>query len=251
MNNTQQTAPIVQKFYNPLIVSLETLEVKDKTVEGYYKQIKNNLYVGVKADYLVARDFWCAKNELKPQEFSELVKQLGFSGSTQQKYLSIGSDIRLMRVFTAGKLPMKWTNQYLLTKLTDEQFSKVEKELDPETTAKQISEIAGMSDKRKNQIANDLLNFLNLEIDKSEIDSVSTFERIVERVKTALSKIPQVKIKDEKVEKVKERLTAYISKLEAKKEKERNDAIDAKVKRAQKLQAQDLFDKSKQIGATA
>jgi hypothetical protein len=221
MNNTQQTAPIVQKFYNPLIVSLETLEVKEKTPEGYLRQIKNNLYVGVKAHYLVARDFWSAKNNLKPQEFNELVKQLGFSGSTQQKYLSIGSDIRLMRVFTAGKLPMKWTNQYLLTKLTDEQFSKVEKKLDPETTAKQIAVIAELKPDKKEQIANDLLKLFELELVKPEIDTISTFEKIVEKVKSALSKIPQVKLNEERVEPVKQKLTAYFSKLEKEKEKER------------------------------
>jgi hypothetical protein len=229
MNNTQQTAPIVQKFYNPLIVSLETLEVKEKTPEGYLRQIKNNLYVGVKAHYLVARDFWSAKNNLKPQEFIELVKQLGFSGSTQQKYLSIGSDIRLMRVFTAGKLPMKWTNQYLLTKLTDEQFSKVEKKLDPETTAKQIAVIAELKPDKKEQIANDLLKLFELELVKPEIDTISTFEKIVEKVKSALSKIPQVKLNEERVEPVKQKLTAYFSKLEKEKEKEKNREFKLKL----------------------
>jgi hypothetical protein len=229
MNNTQQTAPIAQKFYNPLIVSLETLEVKEKTPEGYLRQIKNNLYVGVKAHYLVARDFWSAKNNLKPQEFNELVKHLGFSGSTQQKYLSIGSDIRLMRVFTAGKLPMKWTNQYLLTKLTDEQFSKVEKKLDPETTAKQIAVIAELKPDKKEQIANDLLKLFELELVKPEIDTISTFEKIVEKVKSALSKIPQVKLNEERVEPVKQKLTAYFSKLEKEKEKEKNREFKLKL----------------------
>ena len=70
MTTTEQTVPTEQKYYNPLIVRLEALEVKDKTPEGYYRQIKNNLYVGVKAEYLVARDFWSAKNNLKSQEFN-------------------------------------------------------------------------------------------------------------------------------------------------------------------------------------
>jgi hypothetical protein len=126
-----------------------------------------------------------------------------------------------MRVFTAGKLPMKWTNQYLLTKLTDEQFSKVEKKLDPETTAKQIAVIAELKPDKKEQIANDLLKLFELELVKPEIDTISTFEKIVEKVKSALSKIPQVKLNEERVEPVKQKLTAYFSKLEKEKEKER------------------------------
>lgn len=240
MTTTEQTVPTEQKFYNPLVVRLEALEVKDKTPEGYLRQIKNNLYVGVKADYLVARDFWSAKNNLKPQEFNQLVKQLGFSGSTQQKYISIGSDIRLMRVFTANKLPMKWTTQYLLTKLSDEQFSTVEKKLDPETTAKAISEIAGLKPDKKEQIANDLLKLFELELIKPEIDTISTFEKIVEKVKSALSKIPQVKLNEKNVEPVKQKLTAYFSKLEKEKEGERLREFKLKLVKSRLNQAEEI-----------
>jgi hypothetical protein len=252
MTTTEQTVPTEQKFYNPLIVRLEALEVKDKTPEGYYRQIKNNLYVGVKAEYLVARDFWSAQNNLKPQEFNELVKQLGFSGSTQQKYLSIGSDIRLMRLYTSGKLPMKWTTQYLLTKLSDEQFSTVERNLDPETTAKKISEIAELPSSKKQQIAKDLLKLFELELVRPEIDTISTFEKIVERVKSALSKIPQVKLNEERVEPVKQKLTAYFSKLEKEKEKEQAKKLKEMKKTADKEQVKSILKSSKQtIGATA
>jgi len=240
MTTTEQTVPTEQKFYNPLVVRLEALEVKDKTPEGYLRQIKNNLYVGVKADYLVARDFWSAKNNLKPQEFNQLVKQLGFSGSTQQKYISIGSDIRLMRVFTANKLPMKWTTQYLLTKLSDEQFSTVEKKLDPETTAKAISEIAGLKPDKKEQIANDLLKLFELELIKPEIDTISTFEKIVEKVKSALSKIPQVKLNEERVEPVKQKLTAYFSKLQREKEAEKMREFKLKLVKSRLNQAEEI-----------
>ena len=261
MITTNETVPTEQKFYNPLTVRLEALEVKDKTPEGYLRQIKNNLYVGVKAVYLVARDFWSAKNNLKPQEFNELVQQLGFSGSTQQKYLSIGSDIILMRVFTAGKLPMKWTNQYLLTKLTDEQFSKVEKILDPETTAKVIAKIAELKPDKKEEIANDLLKLFELELVKPEIDTISTFEKIVERVKSALKNIPQIKLRDEyevsgqtrsRVETVKEKLTAYFNKLEQEKAKEQAQKLKEMKKTAAKEQSKSILKSSqKTIGATA
>ena len=111
------------EIFNPLVNNLQTLEVghnekdpsKKKSVEKYFSQIKSNLYIGVKAHYLIARDLFDAKVNLKNNDFSRLVEQLSFSGSTQSKYLNIGKDLRLFSLFTKGKLPFKWTSQYFLT----------------------------------------------------------------------------------------------------------------------------------------
>ena len=43
--------------------------VKDKTVEGYHKQISNNMMVGIKATYFVCRDLHDAKQSLNEKEF--------------------------------------------------------------------------------------------------------------------------------------------------------------------------------------
>ena len=213
MTTTHETVPSEQRFYNPMIVKLETLEVKDKTVENYIKQIKSNFYCSVKAHYLIARDLFDAKQNLKNEDYSRLVEALKFSDSTQSKYLKIGSDVRLWKLFIEGKLPMKWTNQYLLTKLTDEQFKKIQKVIDPETSAKDIVDIAEFQTEQKDQIENDLLSFLQLEIDKTTV-SVSTYEEIVAQVKSSLTKIPLIKINDEKVEKVKDKISSFAKKIE-------------------------------------
>jgi hypothetical protein len=213
MTTTHETVPNEQKFYNPMIVKLETLEVKGKTVENYIKQIKSNFYCSVKAHYLIARDLFDAKQNLKNEDYSRLVEALKFSDSTQSKYLKIGSDVRLWKLFIEGKLPMKWTNQYLLTKLTDEQFKKVQKVIDPETSAKDIVDVAEFKSEQKSQIENDLLSFLQLEIDKTTV-SVSAYEDIVAQVKCSLTKIPQIKINDEKVEKVKDRISSFAKQIE-------------------------------------
>jgi hypothetical protein len=213
MTTTHETVPNEQKFYNPMIVKLETLEVKGKTVENYIKQIKSNFYCSVKAHYLIARDLFDAKQNLKNEDYSRLVEALKFSDSKQSKYLKIGSDVRLWKLFIEGKLPMKWTNQYLLTKLTDEQFKKVQKVIDPETSAKDIVDVAEFKSEQKSQIENDLLSFLQLEIDKTTV-SVSAYEEIVAQVKCSLTKIPQIKINDEKVEKVKDRISSFAKQIE-------------------------------------
>ena len=120
-NNTEAKTP-TKMSYNPLNNTLQTLEIKDKTIENYFNQIKTNFYSAVKAHYLIARDLFDAKDNLNNEDYSELVKQCGFNGSTQRKFLSIGGDVRLMSLFIVGKLPMKWTTQYLLTQLDDSQF---------------------------------------------------------------------------------------------------------------------------------
>ena len=158
MENTTTT----MKIFNPLVNNLQTLIVKEKTVENYFSQIKSNLYIGVKAHYLIARDLYDAKQSLKNNDFSRLVEQLKFSGSTQSKYLSIGQDLRLWKLFIDGKLPFKWTTQYFLTTLTDEKFNKVAKKIDADMSIKDIKDIADVGKKEVQEFENKLLQLLSI-----------------------------------------------------------------------------------------
>jgi hypothetical protein len=177
-----------------------------------------------------------------------LVETFGWNASSQSKLLAIGGSNRLFEIYKEGRLPSNWTTLYELAKLTDVEFNKVNKLLEPEVSWGKIAKALG---KTNTPDTNWLLNFLNLEIDKSEIESVSTFEKIVERVKSALSKIPQVKIDDERIDSVKQRLTAYISKLEKDKEKEEANKLKKLKDNNDKKLSQTLLDKSKQIGKLA
>ena len=227
----EKTVPTEQKLYNPLIVKLETLEVKDKTVENYFSQIKNNFYCSVKAHYLIARDLFDAQTNLAKNEYNRLLQQLKFSVSTVSKYLAIGSDVRLMKVFLQGKLPMKWTTQYLLTQLTDEQFKKVVPKLDAETSAKDIKKIADYKAEQEEKLRNDLLSFLNLQIDKSEFKGGTfQFDNLVNKIKSALSKFPEIIVQDDRVETTKKSITAYQNKMS--KENEKAESVEKKLKKA-------------------
>jgi hypothetical protein len=199
--------------YNPMIVQLQTNEVKTKTREHYFAQIKDNFYVGVKSAFLIARDLFDAKHNLDNSDYGGLVGDLGFSGSTQAKYLAIGGDVRLYQLMIAGKLPMKWTTMYLLTQLDDQQFNKVSKIITPDTSARDIENEVKFKKEQSTMIANTLLSFLKLEIDKEEVN-LSTYEKVVEQVKSALSKIPQIKLNDDKVETVKEKIKQFRDKEE-------------------------------------
>jgi len=205
--------------YNPLNTNLMTMEVKTKEVENYYNQIRNNFYLGVKANYLIARDVFDAKENLNNEDYGRLVKMCGFSGSTQRKYIAIGGDIRLWNLFTKGKLPMKWTNQYLLTQLTDEQFEKVKSKVASETKASEIKTLAEMEKEQVQKIENMLLSFLTIEIDKSKVN-VAKFKSILAQLKEDLSKYPELEIVDDKVDGVEKSISSYLNKQLNKKEKE-------------------------------
>jgi len=222
VNMTNNNKNVQTRMYNPLQVQLQTLSVEKKTPEHYITQIKNNFYVGVKAHFLISRDLFEAKSNLNESDYNSVLKQCNIASSTERKYLSIGSDVRLMKLFIQGNLPMKWTNQYLLTQLTDVQFEKVAKVIDPETTAKQIIKISNFKGEAK--VANDLLSFLQLEIDKTKVD-VSSFEKIVKKVKSALSSIPQITIKDERVDTVKTRINSHLVKLEKQKKEAETEQL--------------------------
>ena len=217
-NNNTETKTPTKMSYNPLNNTLQTLEIKDKTIENYFNQIKTNFYSAVKSHYLIARDLFDAKSNLPNEDYQRLIEQCGFSGSTQKKYLSIGSDVRLMRLFIVGKLPMKWTNQYLLTTLTDTQFKKVESKIDADTTATQIKKIADLPKKQVEKFENMLLTFLSIEIDKSKVN-VAKFKTILENVKNDLSKYPEIEFVD-KADDVEVKISSYFQKQIEKKNKE-------------------------------
>ena len=216
--------------FNPLIVNLATLEVKDKTTESYYSQIKSNLYCSVKSHFLIARDLFDAQTNLSPTEYKSLVLQLKFTGTTQSKYLNIGKDLRLWNLFTKGVLPFKWTTQYFLTTLTDAQFNKVAEMIDAETPMSKIKKVADVGKGEMKDFGDKLLQILQLEVNDQDFDSVSTFEKIVDKVYAALDKIPEIVINEDKFEKAKEK----IAKLCSKKDNE-NEEIESNKKMAKAI----------------
>ena len=217
--NSETAQSIVAKNYDPMISNLTTLEVKNKTVGNYYNQIKNNFYLGVKAHYIIARDLYDAKQNLGNEDYQRLLGKCNFSGSTERKYLLIGGDHRLFSLFTKGKLPIAWTNQLLLTTLTDEQFEKVESKIDVDTTASKIKKLAEMKKVQVEKIENMLLSFLTIEIDKSKVN-VAKFKSILAKLKNDLSKIPELEIVDDKVDDVEKSISSYLSRQLNKKVKE-------------------------------
>ena len=210
--NSKTAQSIVAKNYDPMISNLTTLEVKNKTIDNYYNQIKNNFYLGVKAHYIIARDLYDASVNLPKPDYQRLLGKCNFSGSTERKYLLIGGDHRLFSLFTKGKLPIAWTNQLLLTTLTDKQFEKVESKIDAQTKASVIKKLAEMEKEQVEKIENMLLSFLTIEVDKSKVN-VAKFKSILDKVKKDLSNIPEITIVDDKVDDVEKRISSYTQKI--------------------------------------
>ena len=146
------------KLFNPLNNSIQTNEVNEKTLSNYIEQIRTNIYIGKKAMYFVARDVYDAKVNLSPPDFSRLVEKFKWNGSTQSKILAIGRSDNLFKIYKQGNLPSNWTTLYELSTLTDEEFKKVKKILEPDVSWNKIAKELG---KTNTPDPNWLLNFLN------------------------------------------------------------------------------------------
>ena len=218
------------KSFDPLQNSIQTLQVNEKTLTNYIEQIKTNIYVGKKAMYFVARDVYDAKVNLSPPDFSRLVEKFKWNGSTQSKILAIGRSDNLFKIYKQGNLPSNWTTLYELSTLTDEEFKKVKKILEPDVSWNKIAKELG----KKNQPdPNWLLNFLNLEVDKRRV-TVADFVQTLTAIKKDLKKYKVIKVVDDKKEKVQKSIERYITSLNNKQKKADKEAKKRENKRKAK-----------------
>jgi hypothetical protein len=197
--------------FNPLAVSLKTLEVKEKTVENYLDQIRQNIYVGFKAEYLVCRDLCDAKDKLSSADYSRLKDNLDISKSTISKYEKIGYDIWLSKLFIVGKLPWRWTTCYALTQLDTNQRQKLEESnvLCHDVNLKTIYQTIKFKKPQVKSIENFLLQFGQLEIDKREVQTVSEFKNTLEKLKKQISTFKGVQFNFK--EDIEQRISSYLN----------------------------------------
>jgi hypothetical protein len=206
------------KSFNPLENTIQTNEVMDKTLTNYIKQIKTNMYIGKKAMYFIARDAFDAKANLPHEDFVRLVETFGWNASTQSKFLSIGGSDQLFKIYKEGRLPSNWTTLYQLSILTDAQFNKVNKLLEPDVSWNKIAKELGI----KNLVdPNWILNFLNLEVDTREL-TVADFAKTLSNIKNDLKKYKAITVKEKEDDKeaVERKINKYLNSLKNKKDKE-------------------------------
>ena len=218
------------KSFDPLQNSIQTLQVNEKTLTNYIEQIKTNIYVGKKAMYFVARDVYDAKVNLSPPDFSRLVEKFKWNGSTQSKILAIGRSDNLFKIYKQGNLPSNWTTLYELSTLTDEDFAKVKKLLQPDVAYSKIAKALG---KTNTPDPSWLLNFLNLEVDKRKV-TVADFVKTLSAIKKDLKKYKVIKVVDDNKEKVQKSIERYINSLNKKKKKADKEAKKRENKRKTK-----------------
>jgi len=218
----QANQPKTKKF-DPLNNSIQTNEVMDKTLSNYIEQIKTNIYIGKKAMYFVARDVYDAKQNLFHEDFKRLMEKFSWNGSTQSKMLAIGASNNLFEVYREGNLPSNWTTLYELTQLTDNEFDKVRKLLEPDVSWNKIAKALG---KKNTPNISWLLNFLNLEVDKRKVSSVAEFTNTLTQIKQDLKKYPAIKVADvedkkgiSKSKKVEKSIARYIKSKQPKDKK--------------------------------
>lgn len=205
------------KVFNPLENTIQTNDVQEKELSNYIEQIKTNIYIGKKAMYFVARDVFDAKVNLSSEDFKRLVEKFKWNGSTQSKMLAIGGSNNLFKIYKQGNLPSNWTTLYELTTLTDQQFNKVSKLLEPDVSWNKIAKELG---KKNTPNPNWLLNFLNIEVDKRKV-TVADFVNTLSNIKKDLKKYKVIKVVDDKkkLEKVEKSISRYITSINNKKKK--------------------------------
>ena len=141
----------MKDFINPLETQIKTLEVENKTVEGYFSQISHNWYIGAKATYFIARDIYKASTILTASDYELLKESITplLSRSTLDKYAKIGVCERLANLLLKQALPMTWTTQYRLACLSEEDYAKVLPILQSTTTMQEINrELGVVADER-------------------------------------------------------------------------------------------------------
>ena len=124
---------------NKLNVAYQNEEQTD--VKGYRDRIMENLYIGAKAIYLVARDLFEAEAELGTVEYAKLRKLLPISDSTERRYKKLGGSIYLDKLFEQGQLPMGWTVCYSLSTLDEKMQNAIESKIVPTITQAEVNQL--------------------------------------------------------------------------------------------------------------
>lgn len=177
--------------FDKLRTQLITTAVADdnKNVDNYYNQIKSNDYVTVKGKYLVCRDLFDAKVNLSARDFTSLWEtRLKYSYSTVLKYLAIGGDYRLFKMFNFGKLPTSWTTQYAITRFSDEEFARIlaDKDIHCESSLAEIKKSAKLSTKSNENVEQALMNIGALKVEKEKV-SKENFKKFENSLKKFMS----------------------------------------------------------------
>lgn len=135
--------------FQPESFQLKNMLITEKIYKNYYNQIRHNMYVGIKAIYLVCRDFYDAKLALPEGTYYELAKELNVSRSTLVKYESIGKHPFLYSLFASNKLPESWTTQYYLTTFSEEELKDAKDKIGLKTTKGEVDKLLKVKNENK------------------------------------------------------------------------------------------------------
>jgi len=214
--------------FNPLENDIKTLEVQEKSVTNYLNQIRQNIYLGKKAMFVVCRDLYDAKlnlknkvdstnqNEIDYYEYDDLLKQLGISRTTAIKFESIGKCLPLRKLFTEGRLPFSWTTLYQLSKLSKDDYDKIESIISHKVTMTEVNKKLGIESNTQSILT---FPFGEMKIDKKTgLDELAKYQKIMT---DALQQMPNVSF--EMSDKVENNIVKQISKQEKESKSERTD----------------------------
>ena len=163
-------------------LELNTDNRKLFSVEKYRDRIMENMYLGAKAIYLVARDLFQAKSNLNKTEYDKLIEELPITESTVSKYLKIGGSAYLDKLFENGQLPMGWTVCYSLRSQPKHLQKKIEDKIYPEITQKEVNKLikdAGGNLPSSSSTPITEFNMIQIAVDKNKMNSVEQVNAVM------------------------------------------------------------------------
>ena len=163
-------------------LELNTDNKKLFSVENYRDRIMENLYIGSKAIYLVARDLFQAKAELDETTYAKLLEELPISESTERKYRQIGGSVFLDKLFDNGQLPMGWTVCYSLRSQPKHLQNKIESKIYPEITQSELNKLikeANGTLPKSSVIPNTEYTMVQIAVDKTKMSSVDQVNEVL------------------------------------------------------------------------
>jgi len=121
-----------------------------KTVDDFYEEIKKNMNIHISSFIFICRTLYSAHLTLDDKDYNKLVDSLKLARSTAYKYKSIVQHEYTEQLLDTDQLPKKWTVLEQILKLNKDDFKKIKKDINFNTSAKEFKAMINITPKISN-----------------------------------------------------------------------------------------------------
>lgn len=121
-----------------------------KTVDDFYEEIKMNMNTHINSFVCLCRNLHLAHLTLDDKDYNKLVDSLKLARSTAYKYKNIVQHEYTEQLLETDQLPKKWTVLEQILKLNKDDFKKIKKDINFDTSAKEFKAMINVTPKISN-----------------------------------------------------------------------------------------------------